>query len=232
MHKTLRGYEMASRKEFSKTVKRDVLVKCGHMCCFCGVDLVVFHHIVQCDPPDNSEDNCIPVCPNRHARMGKVDPNHSLVQGYKESELKKVRDEWYESVAAMKREAASLANRKQKLNVLPETHLNQAQKTMFTQALVSLATNTTGNICCNRHGSVVSIYGSFASDKNIIGTLPVGFRPKTTQVRMAFDIRATTNKAIAIHASGGMFLMPSLPTYGVDSSDKEYSIDISFDVNQ
>ena len=84
---------------FPKSVEERALVACGRCCCichkFCGTKIEL-HHIKQraYDGEDTFE-NCIPLCFDCHADMGKADPNHARGKRYSESELKHHRDSWY-----------------------------------------------------------------------------------------------------------------------------------------
>ena len=84
---------------FSQSVKERAAVACNRCCCLChkfkGPKLE-FHHIKQqADGGDNSYENCIPLCFDCHADMGKTDPRHPKRNHYSETELKGHRDKWY-----------------------------------------------------------------------------------------------------------------------------------------
>jgi len=87
---------------FSESVSSRAMVACGRICCLCqkscGLKMEL-HHIKQ-KVYEGSDDfeNCIPLCFDCHADMGKGDPNHSKGKRYTEKELIERRDSWYEAV--------------------------------------------------------------------------------------------------------------------------------------
>ena len=88
---------------FSENIKVRAAVASGRCCCichkFCGTKMQ-FHHIKQkaYDGRDTF-DNCIPLCLDCHADMGKADPNHAVGRSYTEKELLLHRDNWYRKVS-------------------------------------------------------------------------------------------------------------------------------------
>ncbi|MBR6862289.1 MAG: HNH endonuclease [Acidaminococcaceae bacterium] len=89
---------------FPKEVSDEALVRCGRCCCichlFCGTK-IESHHIKQkVYGGEDTLDNCIPLCLNCHADMGKADPKHPKGKHYTEEELRGHRDQWYKIVAS------------------------------------------------------------------------------------------------------------------------------------
>ena len=85
---------------FPLKVRESVLLKCKRHCCLCGQYVgtnIELHHIKQkAHGGEDTEDNCIPLCFNCHAKMPA--PTHHKGCKYNESELKQRRDEIYEHV--------------------------------------------------------------------------------------------------------------------------------------
>lgn len=89
---------------FPPNVKEQAAVACNRCCCIChefkGPKLE-FHHIKQqADGGDNSFENCIPLCFDCHADMGRTDPRHPKRNHYSERELRMHRDKWYRQCEA------------------------------------------------------------------------------------------------------------------------------------
>ena len=66
-----------------------------------GADTVVFDFELSPSQIRNLEDtfeNCIPLCFDCHADMGKADPKHPKGKHYSESELIQHRDSWYKKI--------------------------------------------------------------------------------------------------------------------------------------
>lgn len=84
---------------FSKDVQVEALVACGRCCClchkFCGTKMELHHIIQKADGGEDSFENCIPLCFECHADMGKRDPHHPKGKGYSPEELRMHRDNWY-----------------------------------------------------------------------------------------------------------------------------------------
>lgn len=92
---------------FPKGVKTRAAIACNRCCCIChefkGVKLE-FHHIKpEASGGDNSFENCIPLCFDCHADMGRVNSAHPKGNSYSEAELKMHRDRWYEKVQCPER---------------------------------------------------------------------------------------------------------------------------------
>lgn len=88
---------------FPQYVSDAALSACGRCCCichkFCGTKIEL-HHIKQAAyGGEDTFENCIPLCFNCHADMGKADPKHNKGKKYTESELIIHRDNWYKAVA-------------------------------------------------------------------------------------------------------------------------------------
>ena len=84
---------------FPQQVADAALVACGRCCCichkFCGTKIEL-HHIKQVAfGGEDTFDNCIPLCFDCHADMGKADPKHNKGKRYTEDELRQHRDKWY-----------------------------------------------------------------------------------------------------------------------------------------
>ena len=82
---------------FSKKVADQALAACGRSCCichvFCGTKMELHHIQPQSEGGNDDYENCIPLCFNCHADMGK--PSHYKGHGYSATELKMHRDRWY-----------------------------------------------------------------------------------------------------------------------------------------
>ncbi len=88
---------------FPQYISDAALSACGRCCCichkFCGIKIEL-HHIKQVAyGGEDSFENCIPLCFDCHADMGKADPKHNKGKKYTESELVMHRDNWYRAVA-------------------------------------------------------------------------------------------------------------------------------------
>lgn len=86
---------------FPQSVSEKALAASGRCCCichkFCGIKIEL-HHIKQvADGGEDTFDNCIPLCFDCHADMGKADPKHNKGKRYTEKELKLHRDNWYKT---------------------------------------------------------------------------------------------------------------------------------------
>lgn len=86
---------------FPKSVADKAFAACGRSCCichvFCGTKMELHHIRPHSDGGSDEFDNCIPLCFNCHADMGK--PAHHKGHGYSVTELKSHRDRWYERKA-------------------------------------------------------------------------------------------------------------------------------------
>lgn len=96
---------------FSQKIRQDSLIACQRHCCICHERKYIqmqCHHIIQeADNGPNSFDNCIPLCPDCHAKVKAFDPRHPFGgTPYHLLELKRLRDDWY---AVIKRRYQDLA---------------------------------------------------------------------------------------------------------------------------
>ena len=87
---------------FPDKVQEAALTACARKCClchkFCGIKIELHHIKQKADGGDDTFENCIPLCFDCHADMGKGDARHPKGKHYSERELKKQRDNWYEEV--------------------------------------------------------------------------------------------------------------------------------------
>lgn len=88
---------------FSQDVVNKVLVSCGRCCCvchkFCGRKIELHHIKQKAFGGEDTFENCIPLCFDCHADMGKIDVNHPKGRQYSEEELKGHRDKWYKHIS-------------------------------------------------------------------------------------------------------------------------------------
>lgn len=88
---------------FSHTVAEQALLASRRSCCichkFCGTKIELHHIRQKAYGGDDSFENCIPLCFDCHADMGKADPMHPKGKHYSEAELKQHRDNWYNIVS-------------------------------------------------------------------------------------------------------------------------------------
>lgn len=91
---------------FPKEVADKVLVACGRCCCichkFCGTKIELHHIKQKAFGGEDTFENCIPLCLDCHADMGKADPKHPKGKRYTEAELFAHRDSWYKKVSNSK----------------------------------------------------------------------------------------------------------------------------------
>ena len=91
---------------FPDKVADEAFAKCGRCCCichtFCGTKMELHHIRQKAYGGEDTLENCIPLCFNCHADMGKGDPKHPKGKRYTETELRMHRDNWYEKVASGK----------------------------------------------------------------------------------------------------------------------------------
>lgn len=87
---------------FSDNIRTNVLLKCKRHCCLCGKYAGInmeLHHIRQkADGGNDTEENCIPLCFDCHAKVKSYNPHHPKGLKYGEKELKLRRNEVYEAV--------------------------------------------------------------------------------------------------------------------------------------
>ena len=88
---------------FPQSVQEEALVACGRCCCichkFCGTKMELHHIHQKADGGADTLDNCIPLCFDCHADMGKADPHHPKGKHYSEGELRKHRDNWFQKIS-------------------------------------------------------------------------------------------------------------------------------------
>jgi hypothetical protein len=82
-------------------VKERVLLACARSCCvchrFCGRNIELHHIEMESKGGKSSFDNCIPLCYDCHADAGHYNPTHPKGTKYSSSELRKHRDNWYQT---------------------------------------------------------------------------------------------------------------------------------------
>ena len=88
---------------FPESVASKVLVACGRCCCichkFCGIKMELHHIKQKADGGEDTFENCIPLCFDCHADMGKGDPKHPKGKRYSEAELRGHKERWMKQVA-------------------------------------------------------------------------------------------------------------------------------------
>ncbi len=86
---------------FDVELREKLLLWCERHCCLCGKQCDVFievHHIVPAAQGGGDvEDNAIPLCFDCHARVSHYDSTQPVGTKFKPSELKKRRDQIYDS---------------------------------------------------------------------------------------------------------------------------------------
>lgn len=87
---------------FPENVAVEALTSCERCCCichkFCGTKIELHHIEQQAYGGKDTLENCIPLCFDCHADMGKADPKHPKGKKYSIEELKRHRDNWYKKV--------------------------------------------------------------------------------------------------------------------------------------
>lgn len=87
---------------FPESVEVAALAACERCCCichkFCGLKMELHHIKQKADGGEDTFENCIPLCFDCHADMGKADPRHPKGKHYTAKELAQHRDNWYEKV--------------------------------------------------------------------------------------------------------------------------------------
>ena len=87
---------------FSEKVAIEALLLCERSCCichkFCGKKIELHHIKQKAVGGDDSLENCIPLCFDCHADMGKNDAMHPKGKQYSELELIGHRDRWYAKI--------------------------------------------------------------------------------------------------------------------------------------
>lgn len=104
---------------FPKSVVDKALVACGRCCCichtFCGTNIELHHIVQRANGGSDDFDNCIPLCFNCHASMGKADPKHPKGRHYSKEELIMHRNQWYAQQANTQTPAPSICEGDKKL---------------------------------------------------------------------------------------------------------------------
>lgn len=87
---------------FPESVEVAALAACERCCCichkFCGTKIELHHIKQKADGGEDTFENCIPLCFDCHADMGKADPRHPKGKHYSAKELIQHRNNWYEKV--------------------------------------------------------------------------------------------------------------------------------------
>ena len=87
---------------FPKDIGIRALIACARCCCichkFCGRKIELHHIEQKADGGKDTFENCIPLCFDCHADMGKSDPLHPKGRQYSKIELKSHRDRWYSKI--------------------------------------------------------------------------------------------------------------------------------------
>ena len=87
---------------FSEKVAAEALLLCERCCCichkFCGKKIELHHIKHKANGGDDSLENCIPLCFDCHADMGKNDAMHPKGKQYSELELIGHRDRWHAKI--------------------------------------------------------------------------------------------------------------------------------------
>lgn len=85
---------------FDSTTKLEALVKSLRRCCvcriFCGRCAEVHHIAPQSKGGLNALDNAIVLCPRCHGEAGHYNADHPVGNKYSPSELRRLRDEWWD----------------------------------------------------------------------------------------------------------------------------------------
>jgi len=190
---------------------------------------------------DSSFENCIPLCFDCHADMGRQDANHHLGSQYSKKELRGHRDAWYARVEVDSKlnkdilERLEVIEKKNEKLMSKEAILNtfdmQGYELIFINGVI-------GNVFYHKHGQVISIYGNFIINENTnrvlrrFAKLPNGYYPKTMQKRVAFGVESLAYKEVIIDTDGFVLAMPALYLNRRNSMIEEYSIDITFSTEQ
>ena len=87
---------------FSDKIQAEALAARERRCCichkFCGTKMELHHIKQKADGGEDTFDNCIPLCFDCRADMGKADPRHPKGKHCSKRELRLHKDNWYESV--------------------------------------------------------------------------------------------------------------------------------------
>ena len=87
---------------FPADVANRALIACNRCCCichkFCGTKIELHHIKQKALGGEDTFENCIPLCFDCHADMGRADPKHPKGRRYTPEELQGHRDNWYRKV--------------------------------------------------------------------------------------------------------------------------------------
>jgi len=88
---------------FPPNVTENLLVKSGRCCCLCrtfkGQKIEIHHIISESDGGLNNEENGIPLCFDCHSDVQSYNNKHPKGRKFRPSELKRLRNQWFELVA-------------------------------------------------------------------------------------------------------------------------------------
>jgi hypothetical protein len=87
---------------FHDTIADEALIACQRCCClcqkFCGVNIELHHIKQKSKGGEDTFENCIPLCFDCHAVVGHYNTAHPRGRKFSETELRKIRDNWYAKV--------------------------------------------------------------------------------------------------------------------------------------
>jgi hypothetical protein len=137
---------MKRRPEIPKETVTELMLLCAHRCCldreeFSVINPLDIHHL-DANPENNALDNLMPVCKNCH--LARIHVKIPFGRSYTESELKAIRDEWYQLVREQKTATASIAVKEQRLDLQDETEPTDSLEfvALFESQEVLLGTKT------------------------------------------------------------------------------------------
>jgi hypothetical protein len=100
-------------------VKEQVLLQSKRYCCFClkykGRDIEVHHIIPKAKGGADTFDNAIPLCFDCHSEIGSYNPEHPKGNKYTYGELKKIRDDNYDTIVNLPRNPKTISSNDEKL---------------------------------------------------------------------------------------------------------------------
>lgn len=100
-------------------VKENALLACARRCCvchrFCGLNIELHHIEMESRGGESTFANCIPLCFDCHADAGHYNSLHPKGTKYSSCELRKHRDNWYQSVEMLSFLESDWENNKNKL---------------------------------------------------------------------------------------------------------------------
>jgi hypothetical protein len=87
---------------FPQPVREEAMVACERHCCIChefkGTKIECQYIVPEAKGGTNTFENCIPLCFDHHAEVESYNPQHPRGTKYSVTELKKLRDAWYEEI--------------------------------------------------------------------------------------------------------------------------------------